>query len=724
MDLSLITLRWQRWTVYAAAAATALVFWRGAPDAFGLPKATILWVAAVVALALAVARVVWQRVARLPRSPWAIAVAVFAAAVAVATLASPSVALSVVGEYTRYTGLLSYAAFAVLGLVTLRAFDVDEGATLLRVLCVGGGLVVLYGTMQTVGIEPLDWANDVADKGAFATLGNANLLSGFSAILVPAALWCVLTETNDAWLRIVGAVAAGLGVVAAVGSLSSQGPAAMAVGVIFLVVVWQTTTTGRALRERAGISPQVFRGVAIGAGVLAVLAAVPLLARALRSGLVERGDFWRAALRMAEGDPLLGVGFDTYGQHFSSERSLGHALSFGSHHAESAHSVPLNLLAGGGLLVALAWLAVVALTGLSLWRGLRRLDGEERLLLGALGASWLAYLVQAAVSFDVPPLGVLHFVLAGTIVAVGTPPRWAEITVPGPGPARRRGSRQAATYSMPTSTAVLLVVIAGAALLLAWHATRPLRADLAAGRVEEAISDGDAESAIADVDSAIGLASWQGRYWLLRAQLNEVRSEVLAAAADAEEAARREPGSAQYALTAAQLNAQYKDDAAARPWFEEALRRDPHNPVIRRDVARWAVGADPAWALELASALFEDQPTTEHEIVLSVAQVATGDADGEATLRRVVDADPFGADAYSIYEALGRHDPALANELAGAMVEARPDDADVLAQLGELQLRIGLDAEAQASFEAALELVPDHHLSVTRLREMGVISSE
>ena len=52
--------------------------------------------------------------------------------------------------------------------------------------------------------------------------------------------------------------------------------------------------------------------------------------------------------------------------------------------------------------------------------GLRRTRGEQSLLLAALGGAWIAYHVQSGVSINVPPLLVLHWVVAGMVVATHT----------------------------------------------------------------------------------------------------------------------------------------------------------------------------------------------------------------------------------------------------------------------------------------------------------------
>lgn len=598
MDLSVFVPRSQRVLVLALMVGTSLALWTRAPDTFGLPKATILWIGAIALLGLELVRAVWSRELAVPRSPWALALGAFVVAVIVTTLASPHLALSIVGEYTRYTGLLSYLAVAVTALVVLRTFDVDEAAFALRTLAALAGVVATYGVLQWLKTDPIDWPG-VSDGVAIGTLGNTDLFAGFVGIGTAAAAWTALSGTNSRRVRWAACLAALVALVGTVASRSFQGPAAAVPGLLFVVGVWATTDDGVAARgriaTRLGAGRTALRAVAGVIVAAGAVAAVVFMRSALRNGLVERGDFWRAALNMFRDRPVTGVGFDTYGQHFLAERPVGHAARFLFTQAESAHSVPLNLLAGGGALVALAWLALVVLTAWALVKGLRRLDGEERLLLGGLGGAWIAYLVQASVSFDVPELLLLHGILAASIVAVGAPSRWWRLGLPGQPPhVRGRGPR--ATLVAAPSTWVVAGVLSVVGLVGAWLVTRPLRADLDSGRAAREAKAAHADPALSSVEDATGLARWQGRYWLQRAQLSEAAQAVFDATDFAEEAARREPGSSQYALLAGRLNMKYRDDAHAARWFRAAVERDPNNPEVLGEVAAFEAKTDPVRA--------------------------------------------------------------------------------------------------------------------------------
>jgi O-antigen ligase len=89
-------------------------------------------------------------------------------------------------------------------------------------------------------------------------------------------------------------------------------------------------------------------------------------------------------------DPVLGVRLDTFGPFWHTQRSAESVQALGAERfPDAADSVPLQLLATGGLVLALAYLAFVVLAAAGLVGGLRRLRGEERLLLGRWAAAGL-----------------------------------------------------------------------------------------------------------------------------------------------------------------------------------------------------------------------------------------------------------------------------------------------------------------------------------------------
>lgn len=600
MDLVTSTLRWQRAAVLVAFVGAVVGVWRAAADPFGLPKATLVALSAVVIVVLGAVRVARTGVLRVPWTPLVAAAGAFGAALVVAVASSDVVATSLVGEYVRLNGALSYVAGLVLLVAVLRTFDADSVGRLAAWGAGLAGLVGAYALAQWVGADPFRWSGSFADE-VFATLGNPDLAAATLAILLPLAGWAVLGDRWGQRARVAAGVAGGLAAlgVAATGAL--QGPVAGGVGLAVLAIAWlrgQSAARRRvghlALTTAAGLGALLVALWASGVGpVVAVLGS--------RRSLELRTWYWQSALSMFTDEPVTGVGLARYASHYHEHRPVEAALDLPlSVTVDVAHSVPLQFLAEGGLVLLLAHLVLVGVVGWALVGGLRRLEGDRLLLLGGVGGAWAAYQAQSLVSFDMPTTMVLHVVLAAAVVVVTGPPRLVDVRLPWApdAPARRRGRKP--TPLRPADR-VALGVGAVVIVLLAVPVTRPLRADMAAQHATSLLRAGRPDDAEEAIIRATRLASWEPTYWFKRAEIASETSgadEVLDAL---DRMGRADPRWLHGAITAARISEQAGDPTRARQAYERALALEPRAPQLLTEVAGFlAAQGDRDRALELA----------------------------------------------------------------------------------------------------------------------------
>lgn len=556
----------------------AIAFWSGTTDPVNLPKATLAAVAALVAVTVGLVRVAALRRLTVPLTPALWAALALGAGLLVATLTSDVPGASWAGTLGRSDGLLLYGACLALFLVGLRVLDAATARWLVLALLAGGAFAASYGLLQRLRLDLIRWA-DVGISPVIGTFGNPDFESAYLGIVVPAAVWGALTGSwSRGWRAASGALAA-LCLLVALLSSSVQGLLAGGAGTVVLAVAVLLNRGGRPARlGLAAIgAAAALVGLTVGAGVLA---GVGPGSRVLSAGsLTARKWYWEAALQMWRQHPLTGVGLDRYGAYYRSARPAAAAAV--SNYSDAAHSVPLHLLATGGLAVAVPYLVVVALVGWALVTGLRRLDGEARLLLGALGGAWVAYQVQSLVSIDQPGLAATHWLLAAAVVAVGAAPRMYERLLPGAVvPVGRKGRAAAAAPLPPAWTPVTLVVCAvvGAfALTGLWLTLKPLRADAAARAAAVAVVRGEGNTAYDRLQTATRLAPYQQAYWLQRGKfLEQVKQTALAAQSYAE-GARRDPRAYDVLLAGALLAKTQKDQAALDRYSRLLAIVDPSN---------------------------------------------------------------------------------------------------------------------------------------------------
>ena len=560
-----------------AVVATAILFSARLEDPVNVIKMTALVLCAIGLLASVAVRAVATRTLQVPWGLPALAGVLLLMAFVVVAMASPVWNTALLGTYGRNSGLLTYAAALVLFLVGLQVLDRDGTRVILYALMLAGGFTASYGLLQHSGVDPVAWNNPF--NPIIGAMGNPNFAAAYVAICSPAAAWgAVRTGWAIPW-RVLSGLVLLLCLTAALLSGSAQGPLAAAPGLAVLALAWLLDHSGQgrklglvALATLSACSAFLLAAGAAGTGPAAGVFA--------DAGSRARGWYWEAALAMWREHRFLGVGLDTFGPYWRLERSPESVQALGADaFTDAAHSVPLHLLATGGLVLALAYAALVVITTAALVRGLRRLRGQERLLLGALGGCWVAYQVQSLVSIDQVPLIVAQYVLAAGVLVTAGWARLREVRLPGsPAPVpstRRRPGSPPPSRKVGTVDAVAFAAIALLAATLAWLALTPLRASAAVLAGDRTASRGDILAGLAAYERATELLPAESRYWRRTGQLHQAAGKP----AQAQEALRRavqaDPLDIDAVRRAANLAEEQGQADEARRLRKRLLRLDP-----------------------------------------------------------------------------------------------------------------------------------------------------
>lgn len=657
MAFAASTVRAQRWLLVAMLVGSPVLILPSTVEPFMLPKMTFLVFLGVAVAALGAARGVWTRRLSLPVSPVTFAVAVFALALVVTTTTSASPSVSLIGFYSRYTGLVPYLTFLLVFVVALSVLDMPFLQLLRRAALVGLGLVVSYGLLQAGGLDPIDY-RDLRLGETFSFLGNTNFSAAWAGAVSALALTTVFDSAEHKAWRAYATVLTPLTLLYAILTGTSQGPvvAAVALGWAGLLLTTAHDSPVRAAAARRRGVAVAATGVAAVAVLAAVLAALPFLRAQLDQALVERPAFWVAAVRIFIDHPLLGTGLDTYAHHFLAYRPASHALANATATTDAPHSVPLGMFSNGGLLLGLSYLVVVALVAFAVVRGALRLQGPARIALAGFGGVWLGYQVQSLISFDVPPLALLHWLSAAVVVTLAAPPRWREITLPGQPAAQRRTRKGKARGAavVPTSTRVLHGMIALAGVVALWLAAYPLRADLVAASAAPLTASGRFDEAVERFARAAALNPAEPTYPFLAGRAHDAAGRHAEALEAAAEAARRDPGTVEYALFAAEQAQLAGRQDEARRWFLESVERDPRDPPVLNAAAAYLrrVG-DVSAAERLLERSVGLRTDPDALVQLAQVRVALDDVEGaREVLEQALALEPGNQDARAVLEEL------------------------------------------------------------------------
>jgi hypothetical protein len=139
-----------------------------------------------------------------------------------------------------------------------------------------------------------------------------------------------------------------------------------------------------------------------------------------QGSVTQRLEFWRAGLSIFRDNPWFGVGPDQFQRYAALYRTPEQVTRDGVFSIpDKAHSVPIDLLANGGILAGIAWLIFVTLIFLRLIQLMRMdISNDLRRDLSILGGIWSGYIFQALISPDQLVLSVIGFISAGLIINI------------------------------------------------------------------------------------------------------------------------------------------------------------------------------------------------------------------------------------------------------------------------------------------------------------------
>jgi len=596
----------------------AMAIFPGASDPFSLPKATLIALAAVAAAGLLIGSS-WRPLAENRLRWFTLSLGAFVLLGIVAVVIAPVTWIALVGRDGRHSGMVLYGSCALLALLAARTLRSDDGRILLRAGVMATAFNAGYALLQRFGVDPVAWTGDVGD--VVATMGNPNFAAGYVAIGGSLAVGAALFEPSRIWraFAIATVVAA---TAASVVTGSAQGPLALAAGVAVPVLV--AVIGLPAAQRRTGLAAYAVAALVGLGGLVSAAFNVGPLAAFLAGGTLEaRLWYWRAAWDMFLDHPLLGVGMDMFGSFYRSYRPIEATLELGiKSTSDAVHSVPLAMLAQGGVLLAAAYLAMVSVTLWALMRGIGRTQGQERLLLGAFGGAWTAYQLQSLVSIDVPSLALWHFVSAGVIVALGS-------GASGTTSMGRKSSRSRSQKGAVVPTAA--VVTAGVLVMALWPLTRPLRADGHAGDGRRLVAAGRVDKGLDAYRQAIRLAPWHAGYGVHMADAYFARGRTREGYREIQHAAAADPTSLPAVLTAARAADLVGDKSAAASYYAHALRVDPRAPELLAEAADFALrSGDAGRAIALLEQLLALRPGLDGSWVALGRAYAAADEETKA----------------------------------------------------------------------------------------------
>jgi O-antigen ligase len=155
--------------------------------------------------------------------------------------------------------------------------------------------------------------------------------------------------------------------------------------------------------------------IIVASSILGMLQIGPLKSVLYKDSVSVRGYYWRAAWKMFQENPLLGVGLDRYGAYFKEYREPEYALINGFNlTSTNAHNTFLQLLSTGGFMVGMFYIALLSLIFITGLKNIAKSQLDEQKINLLLLSAWIGFQAQSFISIDNIGISVWGWLLGAT----------------------------------------------------------------------------------------------------------------------------------------------------------------------------------------------------------------------------------------------------------------------------------------------------------------------
>jgi putative inorganic carbon (HCO3(-)) transporter len=399
-------------------------------DQFDMIKMPLLRVLTFIALGFWMLKVFKAPKAKIRWSWLDLGIVMLLIIMLLATIFSIHLPTALHGKYKRYEGLLSFINYAILYFLALQLiYNEQRTKKLAQVFALTGALVSFYGLLQYFGLDPLKWATlPFEERRSFSTFGNPDLLGGYLTLALPIALSTFYASENRRETLLFGASSFLIVVCLLTTFTRGAWVGGFAGALAFLILnIGGIIKNPKRLAAVIGSFLAIFIILSVysataGNNVLNLLARLKSTVNISQGSAAARLEIWKAGLKAIRDRPILGSGPDTFRLISEKYETLKYVkLNSGRTVADNAHNYLIQLGVGGGVSAAVVFVLLFFLFSRVAVQGLGKSKGGDRLILGGLFASAIAYFIHLLFGVSVTGSTALFWIIVGVVVSrIGT----------------------------------------------------------------------------------------------------------------------------------------------------------------------------------------------------------------------------------------------------------------------------------------------------------------
>ena len=317
--------------------------------------------------------------------------------------------LKLYGTNGRNTGILAYVSLTFILVATAVIASNFALRNYLIAFLICGSIVGIYGIFQSIGMDVYEYNNAYASN-VFGPFGNANFQSAFMGMVAAISLTITVFARSKIQVKAISFL---LAVVAIYNITKSSDQ-----GFLILLVGFGTVIVLYFYHIRKILWSIILASLMFLTGILVSLGIYnrgPLSTLIFDTSLQARTYYWQVARQAIASNPLFGIGLDAYSDYYRRYRTPEMAEFYKGVVSDTAHSIPLDIGAGGGLPLLLAYLGIVLVAMVSIYRVSKRMVNFN-VTYASLVAAWVSYQIQSLISINQLGLGVWGWSLTGLLI--------------------------------------------------------------------------------------------------------------------------------------------------------------------------------------------------------------------------------------------------------------------------------------------------------------------
>jgi O-antigen ligase len=310
----------------------------------------------------------------------------------------------------RKTGILTYFFFGVIFYISCVLSSQRQSRNFVQILIVSGVLSTIYAIVQILNRDPFNWSTPY--RPIFGLFGNSNFLASFLGMSASASLVLIINSGLSRMIQLTLIVYIFSAIFVIYKSESEQGYFVFLAGLLITVYVFLKNSK-RFKKYQIGYSLAVLSGFLT--VVLDIFQKTPWKSILYSPSISERGEFWRAAIKMTTDNPVTGIGLDGFRDSYHRYRDISAATRDPWARVTSAHNVFLDISSGGGFPLLFLYLLIIFMVIRSAIKVISSSTKPDIYFISLVSA-WAGYLLQSFVSINHLGIAIWGWALGGVIV--------------------------------------------------------------------------------------------------------------------------------------------------------------------------------------------------------------------------------------------------------------------------------------------------------------------